>query len=233
MMEEYNIEGRNPVYEALKAKSKINKIFVEENKLSDDRIKKIIKLAESKNIPVMRREFINNISETKRHQGVIAVAKRENLKLKDIKDPKLVVVVTDSDYDSNLGSVIRSSEAAGADCVVIPRSKKITSHVIKSSAGAIEHIPVLKENIFTALKHFRDNGLIVYALSEKAKTSLFEAKLDMPIVIIVGKEDTGLNESIKKYVDEFLRIAMTGSMSSLNMAASTSIALFETVRQKR
>jgi 23S rRNA (guanosine2251-2'-O)-methyltransferase len=227
------IEGRNPVHEALRSKTKILKIFIEENKQEHERIKEIIDMAKKQKIPVLFREHISSFSETERHQGVIAHVDKEDLKLKDIPNPSLVVVVSGSDYDTNLGSLIRSAEALGADCVVLPKNTKITPFVVKSSAGATEHIPILKENLFNALKHFRKQGLIVYALDEKAKKSIYDANLNMPIVLIVGKEDTGVNDSLSKYVDEYISIPIKGKISSLNMAVSASIAISEAVRQKK
>ena len=133
----------------------------------------------------------------------------------------------------NLGTLIRSAEAAGANCIIVPRKTKISPLVIKSSAGAISHIPVIEENLFTALKHFRKIGLIVYGLDEEAKTTIYNANLNQPIVLVIGKEDSGLNESSSKYIDEYLKIPMYGKMNSLNMAVSASIAMFETIRQKK
>jgi 23S rRNA (guanosine2251-2'-O)-methyltransferase len=226
------IEGRNPVYEAIKSKTKITKIFVEENKKNNNRVKKIIELALKKSIPVMFREHISSFSETKRHQGVIAYAEDVKLRLKDIPFPKLVIIVSGSDYDTNLGTLIRSAEVAGADCIILPKGTKITPHVVKSSAGATEHIPIIHDNLFNALKHLRKLGLIVYALDEKSKKPIYKANLNMPIVLIVGKEDTGVNDSLSKYVDEYVSIPMKGKISSLNMAVSASIAMFEAIRQK-
>ena len=227
------IEGRNPVYEAIRSKTKITKIFIEENKKDHSRIKQIINMATKKNIPIVYREHISSFSETDRHQGVIAYAEDVKLRLKDIPFPKLVILVSGSDYDTNLGTLIRSAEVAGADCVILPKGTKITPHVVKSSAGATEHIPIIQDNLFNALKHLRKLGLIVYALEEKSEKSIYDANLNMPIVLIVGKEDTGINDSLSKYVDEYVKIPVKGKISSLNMAVSASIAMFEAVRQKK
>ncbi len=226
------IEGRNPVYETLRSKTKITKIFIEENKKEHPRIKQIIDMANKQNIPVLMRDYISSFSETERHQGIIAYADKKILKLKDIENPKLVILISGSDYDTNLGTLIRSAEVAGADCVILPKNTKMTPHVVKSSAGATEHIPIIQENLFNALKHFRKLSLIVYALDEKSKKSIYDSNLNMPIVLIVGKEDTGVNDSLSKYVDEFISIPVKGKISSLNMAVSASIAMFEAIRQK-
>ena len=227
------IEGRNPVHEVLKTKKHITKIFVEENKQDNVKVKKILELARQKKVHVEVKQFISNLAKTPRHQGVIAYVEDQEYKLKDLEMPSFVVVVSGVDYEHNLGSIIRSAESAGANAIIVPRKTEISPVVVKSSAGASEHIPIIKMDIFTALKELRHSGLKVIALKEDSKLNLFKSNLNCPIVIIVGKEDTGVNTGLDKYVDEFLSIPMYGHLSSLNMAVAASVAMFETVRQKR
>jgi len=235
------IEGRNPVYESLRAGNAVEKIIVQNSSKDDPRIKEILKLAKG-NIKIEFREEIDTISKTnKRHQGIIAFAKDfEKIKLPDVinkayesgKKP-LVILLSGTVYEHNLGSVLRSSECFGADAVIISnKSFGLTPIVIKSSAGASEHIPVIKTDLHLALKDMQKLGLKISAISEKAKISINKTNLDVPICIIVGTEDSGIMSSLEKFIDEHIRIDTSGKVESLNMASACSIALYETSRQR-
>jgi len=236
------IEGRNPVLEAIKASSYITKIYVEENVVQNPRIIKILNLAKENKIPIEKKNHLKEISKTNgRHQGIIAIAENlEEPKLKNIMDDvfqrnkiPLFVVISGVDYEHNLGSVLRSSDGAGVDCVIVSRKGfKLTPLVIKSSAGASEHIPVIHSNLFQALKELRKNGLKVIALKEGSDKTIYTENLNMPLVVIVGKEDVGIKEGFDKYIDEYLSIPMKGKINSLNMAQATTVTLFEVLRQR-
>lgn len=227
------IEGRNPVYELLRTKKHVTKVLIEENKKDNERIKKILELAQKKQVPVEIKQFISNLAKTPRHQGVIAFVVDDEYRLKDIKNPNFVIVVSGVDYEHNLGSIIRSAESSGADALIVPRKTDISPVVVKSSAGASEHIPIIKTDVFAALKELRNSGMKIVALKEGSKLSLYKSNLNCPLVLIVGKEDTGINTGLDKYVDEYVSIPMKGNISSLNMAVAGSVAMFEAVRQKK
>jgi 23S rRNA (guanosine2251-2'-O)-methyltransferase len=235
-----NIEGRNPVTEALKSKTKIKTVYIELATKDHPRIQAIIKAAEEKKIPVQELESLSKMAKTKRYQGVIAIAEGEyKVKLKDVieasfdkPEKPLFIVLSGTVYEHNLGSVMRSADAAGADAVIVSQNSFGLSPVVtKSSAGASEHVTFIQDNLFNAIKQLRDSGIKIMALKEGQK-SLFECRLDVPLAIIIGAEDKGVNSGFDKFIDETAGIPMRGKMSSLNMAVAASVAMFEANRQR-
>jgi 23S rRNA (guanosine2251-2'-O)-methyltransferase len=231
------IEGRNAVIEALNSKTKIEEIYVQKD-IDDPKINQILKYRFAKLVP---KHELDKMSKTRRHQGVIAIATdKEKIKLKpfieniyDRKENPLIVVLSGAVYEHNLGTVLRSAECFGAHLVIIPKNTfGLTANVTKASAGASEHIPVLQTDLFQGLKELQQLGLKIIGLNEKSKTKLQNSKLNLPLAIIVGAEDKGINENFNKYIDEFLKIKMTGKINSLNMAAAASVCLYEVSRQK-
>jgi 23S rRNA (guanosine2251-2'-O)-methyltransferase len=234
------IEGRNPVLEALRAGTKVTRIYLSENIEKDKRVEEIESLAKKKNIPIEQRD-LSKMEKSKRCQGVIAEA--ESSTNKDIKtiieevyarnEKPLVIVLSGTVYEHNLGSVLRSAECAGACAVLVPKDAiGLSPLVIKSSAGASEHIPLLKGDIFQFLKDLRELGLYVVALSEKAQKSIYETNLNCPLCLIVGAEDAGIRKSLEKYIDIFVNIPIKGKIESLNMGVASAVAMFESVRQR-
>lgn len=230
------IEGRNAVLEAIKAKTQIKKIYVQDN-IDDSKINKI---KQNKNVILVSKHKLEAMSKTRRHQGVIAIAKdKPKLKLdafiEDIYDKNqtpLFILLSGNIYEHNLGSVLRSSECFGVHAVIISKNSfGLTPNVAKSSAGASEHIPLIKMDLHTALKIMQKKGLKTVGLSEKSNTMISDSQLNCPLCIIVGAEDKGIKDSLEKYTDEFVKIPMKGKINSLNMAAACSISLYEVSRQ--
>jgi 23S rRNA (guanosine2251-2'-O)-methyltransferase len=235
------IEGRNPVLEALRAGTKISMIYFSERIEKDNRIEEIEALAKKKQIP-MESQDLSKMEKSKRCQGVIAIA--ESSTNKDVKsiieevyqrnEKPLVIMLSGIVYEHNLGSVLRSAECAGA-CVVLAAKDSIglSPMVVKTSAGASEHIPLLKGDLYQFLKDLRDLGLMVVALSEKADRYIYDSNLNCPLCIIIGAEDAGVKKSLGKYIDEFLKIPIRGKIESLNMGVAAAVAMYECVRQKK
>lgn len=229
------IEGRNACIEAIKAKSKINKIYVQED-LNDPKLNQIKK---SKNVELVFKQKLDSMSKTKRHQGVIAIAEDfPKIKLKSFieeiynkNQTPLIILLAGVVYEHNLGSVLRSAECFGANAVILSKkSFGLSPAVIKASAGASEYIPIIQMDLHAALKEMHKLGLKTIALSEKSDKLIGEAKLDCPLCIIIGAEDKGINESIKKYIDEYVKISMKGKINSLNMAVAASVGLYEATK---
>ena len=234
------IEGRNPVLEALRAGTKLTRIYFSENLEKDKRLEEIEALAKKKHIPIEEKD-LSKMEKSKRCQGVIAEA--ESSTNKDIKnlieeayarnEKPLVIVLSGAVYEHNLGSVLRSAECAGACAVIVPKdSIGLSPLVVKSSSGASEHIPLLKGDIFQFLKDLRELGLNIVALSEKAQKSIYDSNLNCPLCIIIGAEDAGIRKSVEKYIDESLSIPIKGKIESLNMGVAAAVAMYECVRQK-
>jgi len=236
------IEGRNPVLEALKAGTKISKIYVKENLEENARIKEILKLAKKKNIQIEKKDSLREISKTKgRHQGIIAEAgDKKKYDIEEIIEKvysenrkPLVLVFSGIDYEHNLGNIMRTSDCVGVDLIIVPRkSFGLSASVVKSSSGASEYVPLIKTNIFAALKKLRELGLKIIGLQENNKKTIYDSNFDLPLGIVVGKEDKGINEQLNKYIDEKISIPMKGKISSLNLAIAGSVCLYEVLRQR-
>lgn len=239
------VEGRNPVLEALNAKRKFKRILISRNAPQTGKILEIIKKARGRGIEI---KFtapggLDYISQTEcMHQGVIGVLeKRETPNLKKLiesirsagKDIFLIIV-TDTQDERNLGAVIRSASAAGAGAVIVPHSKRdpVTSLVSRASAGAVEHIPVIAESIFQILKLLKSYDIKIYAVELDGRKSIYEADLKGSIAFVIGGEDKGVGAKVKERCDEVLRIPMHGKAQSLNMSVSAALVIYEKVRQE-
>jgi 23S rRNA (guanosine2251-2'-O)-methyltransferase len=234
------IQGRNPVIEALRAKKPIVKILIQESIEKDSRINEILDLANKNSIKIIKTKNLDNFSK-ERHQGIIAFAEEEKEKsIKNIIEKiykknkiPLVILVSDVEYEHNLGKILRSADCFQADAVIVSKNAfKITPVVSKSSAGASEHINLIHSNLFSAMKYLRKQGLKIIGLKQFSDKKIFNSNLKCPLAIVIGSEHKGINESLEKYIDEFVSIPIYGKIDSLNMATALSISLYEVIRQR-
>jgi len=237
------IEGKNPVLEALKASSTISKIFMQEGLGSDERISEIQKLARKKKIPIIKKGWknINRLSVTQSHQGIIAYATPiifsslawilEKCQKSD-KDP-LVLILPEVLYEYNLGAIIRTCEGAGIDCLLLNRRNRLGAGVSRSSMGAVEYLPLVQENLFASLNLLKKSGVKIVAALEEAETNYFDADLTGPLALVVGSEHKGISDKLLSGVDQTLKIPMKGKIQSLNMSVAAAIILYEILRQRR
>ena len=186
---------------------------------------------------------LSQLSEGANHQGIVAQAASYGYtELTDLIEQakagiKLpVMVAADGITDPhNLGAIIRSAEALGAQGIVIPqrRAVGITSTVAKVAAGALESIPVARVvNLKRALDTLKENGFWIYGLAADGSQSLHRAKFDHPTVIVVGAEGNGLSLTVQQSCDVLLSIPLRGSTPSLNASVATGMALYEVYRQQ-
>lgn len=238
------IEGRNAVTEALRAGTAMDKIFLARGE-TDATLGHIASTARSRGVVVVEcdRRKLDGMSRTKSHQGVIAVAAvREYAGVDDILDraarrgePPLIVVCDELSDPHNLGAVIRTAEAAGAHGVIIPkrRSAGLTAIVAKTSAGAVSHLPVARvPNLTALLKELKKQGLWVFGTEAEGTTSLYEADLKGPAVVVIGSEGDGMGRLVREQCDFLLSIPMRGQVNSLNASAAAAVVLYEAVRQR-
>lgn len=238
------LEGINPIREALKAHRLIEKIYIQ-NPLNSHRIKEIISLARNakiliENVPKIR---LDRMSETDNHQGLIAVLPAVAYKDFDTvidevfnktKTP-LIVMIDEVQDPHNLGAIIRSAECAGADAVFITarRSASLNAVCAKASAGAVEHIPIAKvNNLVNAIKQLQKMGIWVIGSDEKG-TTCYDADLTGAVALIIGSEGTGIRRLVKETCDNIVSIPMLGKISSLNASVAAGVLLFEVLRQRR
>ena len=238
------IEGRNAVTEALRAGAAIDKIYIAKGE-TDATLGHIASTARNKGVVVVEadRRKLDGMSRTKSHQGVIAVAAvREYADVSDILaaarekgEAPLIVVCDELSDPHNLGAVIRTAEAAGAHGVIIPkrRSAGLTAIVAKTSAGAVSHLPVARvPNLTSLLKELKEEGLWVYGTAAEGTTSLYNADLKGPTVIIIGSEGDGMGRLVREQCDFLVSIPMRGKVNSLNASAAAAVVLYEAVRQR-
>ena len=238
-----NIEGRNPVIEALKNDRNIEKILIATS-AKEGSIKKIMGMAKDKNIVVQNvdRKKLDEISESHSHQGVIAiVSEHKYYELDELiqipkqkgEDPFFIILdeITDP---HNLGSIIRTADAVGAHGVIIPkrRSVHVTPIVAKASAGAVEYVPVCKvTNIVNTIKALKEEGLWI-AAADMDGSDFYKQNLKGPIGIVIGSEGFGISRLVKENCDFTVKLPMVGNVTSLNASVAGGILLYEIFKQR-
>ena len=241
---EGQLEGRNALQEALRAGRTIDKVFI----ASGDTDKALQRLAaEAKEagavvVPVDRRK-LDNMSFTRSHQGVIALAAAHEYATSDeileeaaSRGESALIVICDELTDPhNLGAILRSAECAGAHGVIIPkrRSVGLTATVAKASAGAMEYMKVARvTNINSAIAELKEKGVWVFGTAAEGSVPMYQANLTVPAAIVIGNEGDGMSPLVRKNCDVMVNIPMNGRISSLNASAAASILLYEAVRQR-
>lgn len=237
------IEGRNPVREALRAGRPIHRLLVATGVAG---VGDIIEAARAARVRIDRvpRAAIESKASTTAHQGVLAEIEefryrswREGVAEAEERGEKALLLACDGVTDPhNLGSLIRSAEAAGAHAVIIParRSAQVNATVEKAAAGATAHIVVDRVgNLERTLDDAREKGIWVIALTVDGEQSLFDAPLlTEPSVIVVGAEGTGVSRLVAERADARVRISLGGRTGSLNAGVAGAIALFEARRRR-
>jgi len=238
------IEGRNPVLEALKSGREIDKLFVQKG-AGEGSIRQIIAIAREKNIIIKEVDKVklDNLSVTHNHQGVIASAALykyyeidEILDIAKEKNEEPFIIILDEITDNNnLGSILRTADAAGVHGVVIPkrRSVALTPVVAKTSAGAIEYVPVAKvTNITQTMEYLKKKGLWIVG-AEMSGDVYYQKDLTGPIALVIGSEGEGIGRLVKESCDFLVKIPMSGKISSLNAGVSAGIIAYDVFRQRQ
>jgi 23S rRNA (guanosine2251-2'-O)-methyltransferase len=241
------IEGRQPVREALRAGRPIGRILIADGAQNRGTLAEIISLARAARVRVdhVPRATIDARAMTRMHQGVIAEASavaarswREGLqRARDAGEPALFLALDGIEDPHNAGALVRSAEVFGAHAVLLPkrRGSPLSAAMAKASAGALEHVIVDQvTNMDHTLAACREEGLWVVALAGGGDQPLDEcALLEEPVVIVVGKEGTGVSALIRKRADAVVAIPTVGRIGSLNASVAGAIALWETARKRR
>jgi len=235
------LEGRNPVLEALRTNAEINKIFIQRN--AGGSMRQIFEIAKRQGVIIVETEkaMLDKLSEGRPHQGVIAqLSVEEYADLDDIiakakaSQHPLIVVLDHIEDPHNLGAILRSALAAGAHGVVIPkrRSAALSPGVAKASAGAVSHLPVARvPNLTQCVKELKEEGFWVIG-AEAGGKNLYDSKLTGPLALVVGSEGEGISRLLKENCDEIVTIPMEGPVNSLNASVAAGVVLFEIVRQR-
>ena len=240
---ENQLEGRNAVLEVLKSGRDIEKIIVQKGNV-EGTLRRIVGIAKEKGVVVQEvvKQKLDEMSQTKNHQGVIAiVSEHEYADVEDIinsaesKGEKPFIIILDNITDPhNLGAIIRTAECAGAHGVIIPkrRSVGLTAIVGKTSAGAIEYMPVARvTNIARTIDDLKSRGIWV-ACADMGGDDYFDASLDGALALVIGSEGEGVSRLVKEKCDFTVSIPMYGKISSLNASVAAALLMYEAVRQR-
>jgi 23S rRNA (guanosine2251-2'-O)-methyltransferase len=238
------IYGINGVTEALKARGRAFEWVGMAKERHDIRLQRLIEDCRRLNVTVrfVERTELDRMAGTGAHQGVVAVtsAKQYN-DLADVIASKraeysLIVVLDGVEDPHNLGAILRTADAAGANGIVIPerRAAAVTGTVTKVSAGASEHMPIAKvTNIARSVEELKDNNVWTVGLDERAKQAYYELDYKMDCALVLGGEGKGLHDLVKRKCDFLVSIPMLGKVPSLNVSVAAGVVLYEIVRQRR
>jgi 23S rRNA (guanosine2251-2'-O)-methyltransferase len=239
------IEGRRPVVEALRAGRPMDRILLASG-AGRSALGDLLDLARRRGVEVQTvpRSLLDAEARSGAHQGVLAiVAPIQPIELTELlavplagREPPFFLALDGVEDPHNLGALARSAEAAGCHGLVVPRhrSAPLSAVAVKSSAGALEHLPVAEvPNLVRAIEQLRDAGVWCIGLDGTADASLFALELaDEPVCVVVGGEGAGLHRLVRDSCDALVRIPMSGQIESLNASVAGALALFE-VRRRR
>jgi 23S rRNA (guanosine2251-2'-O)-methyltransferase len=238
------IYGINAVAETLKARGRAFSWVAVAKERHDLRLQRVVDECRKQGVAVrfVSRAELDQMAGNNAHQGVVAVtsAKQYN-DLDDVLDVKrgqhsLLVVLDGVEDPHNLGAVIRTADAAGADAVIIPerRAASVTAIVAKASAGASEHLPIAKvTNIARTLEELKARNIWTVGLDERGPQSYDSLDYKMDCAIVLGAEGKGIHQLVARKCDFLVSIPMLGKVPSLNVSVAAGVMLYEIVRQRR
>jgi 23S rRNA (guanosine2251-2'-O)-methyltransferase len=235
------LTGFHAVEEALAAGRALDRIVIARGR-HGERVEAVVQLARSKSVPVRfeERSQIDRLAGTREHQGIAALAAaKPALELEDLlaaKTPQGLLVLLDGIEDPhNLGAIVRTALAAGANGVIIPerRAVGLTDTVERASAGALAHLPVARvKNLVRAMEEMKEAGYWLIGLDERADKKYTEADFSGQVGIVLGSEGEGLHELTRKRCDFLVSIPTSGPVRALNVSVAAGVVLFEVVRQR-
>lgn len=237
------VYGTRAVIEAARSGRQVEKVFLQAG-INNDLMKELVSALKEHGIPFswVPAEKLNRLT-SKNHQGAVGfLSAVQYASLQPIIDhaysegrtPFLLLLDRITDV-RNFGAVARTCECAGLDAIVIEEkgNAPVTSDAIKTSAGALHHLPVCRvKSLKQTMKELRDNGIQVVACTEKAAQDIYSADLSGPTALLLGSEEDGIAAPLLKDVDLLVKIPMKGKIESLNISVAAGVAIYETLRQK-
>lgn len=238
------IYGIHAVEEALTARGRGFEYVAVASGRGDNRLQRIVRLCRAAGVPVraIPRDQLTRLANTAGHQGVVAVtAEKQYGDLDDLLKNKrskfsFLIVLDGVEDPHNLGAIIRSAEAAGADGVVIPerRAAGVTATVVKASAGASEYLPIAKvTNISRAVEEIKAHNIWTVGLDQQGSKLYDQIDYKMDCAVILGAEGHGLHEHVREKCDYVVSIPMMGKVASLNVSVAAAVVMYEAARQRR
>ena len=242
--EEFTIEGRNAVMEAFRAGKTIDKLFILDG-CQDGPVKSITREARKNDtiISYVAKERLDQMSSTGKHQGVIAYAAayeyaevEDILKAaKDLNESPFIILLDNIEDPHNLGAIIRTAHQAGAHGIIIPKRRAVglTATVAKTSAGAINYLPVAKvTNLSSTIDELKKMGLW-FVCADMNGELMYSLDLKGPIGLVIGGEGEGVGRLVKEQCDYVAKIPMFGKVDSLNASVAMGVMAYEIVRQRQ
>lgn len=214
-----------------------------EQSRQDKRLQKVIDLLEEHKVPfeVVDKKTLDKKTKSTRHQGVAIKYKSAGLytekELDQFLDKKeaLILILDGITDPHNFGACLRTADAVGVDCVVIPKDNAvgITPVVRKVASGAVDTVPVVQvTNLARSIKKCKDAGVWVYGAAGETETTIYQTDLKGKVAIVMGAEEKGLRRLTRETCDGLFKIPMQGTVESLNVSVATAVILYEVVRQK-
>lgn len=242
-MNENAVEGRNAVIEVFRAGKTVDRLYVQDG-LRDGPIQTILREARKcdTRVELVSKERLNQMSDTGRHQGVIAmVASYSYAEVEDIlerarekHEPPFLFLLDGIEDPYNLGAIIRTANQAGAHGVIIGKNRAVglTASVARTSAGALNYTPVAKvTNLSRTMEELKKEGLW-FVCADMGGETMYDLKLTGAIGLVIGNEGKGVSELVKKHCDFTASIPMKGEIDSLNASVAAGILAYEIVRQR-
>lgn len=242
-MTENKIEGRNAVLEAFRSGKTIDRLYVLDG-CQDGPVRTIVREAGKVRTPVdyVKKERLDQLSETGKHQGVVAVAAayayatvEEILeKAREKGEPPFVILLDAIEDPHNLGAIIRTANLAGAHGVIIPKRRAVglTAAVARTSAGALNYTPVARATNLTAVMEDLKKEGLWFVCADMGGTPYYQLNLKGPVGLVIGNEGNGVSRLVKEHCDFVASIPMKGDIDSLNASVAAGILAFEISRQR-
>lgn len=240
---ETQVEGRNAVLEAFRSGKSVDKLFVLE-KCEDGLVRTILREAKKHDtiIKYVKKERLDQLSETGKHQGVIAMTAAYNYaEVEDILaaarekgEPPFLVLLDNIEDPHNLGAIIRTANLAGAHGVIIPKNRAVglTATVARTSAGALNYTPVAKvTNLARTIENLKKEG-IWFVCADMGGTQMYDLDLKGAIGLVIGNEGDGVSKLVREKCDFIASIPMQGDIDSLNASVAAGVLAYEIVRQR-
>ena len=243
LTDDLTVVGRNAVVELLKGGRQVECVYIcDDTPARGQPISRIVAMAKDAGVPVKKVDAkkLANLSNGLSHQGVVArAAAYQYITLSDIVakagDEAPFIIIADAIEDPhNLGAIIRTAEAAGAHGIVIPKrgSVGLTAIVGRTSAGAVEHLPVARvTNLVSAIKELKERGVWVYG-ADMNGARWETVDLTGPLALVIGSEGFGISRLVRENCDGILSLPMCGKINSLNASVAAGILMYEAVRQR-
>jgi 23S rRNA (guanosine2251-2'-O)-methyltransferase len=244
MMNTEWIMGRQSVHEALKAGREMEKVLIAEG--TGKGVQPLVRMAKERGIPVQRapRNRLDQLVDGGHHQGVLALVSAYHYATVDELferaqsrgEPPFFVLLDGIEDPHNLGSILRTADAAGVHGVIIPKRRAVglTQVVAKTSAGAIEYVPVARvTNLNRTAEELKDAGVWIVGADASAAHTFDEIDYTVPVALVIGNEGQGISRLMKEKCDYLVQLPMAGRVASLNASVAAGLMMYEVFRMRR